>query len=121
MSTHDASVAAASTQELVVRVGCDLTFDCHAPVTALLIVRPRSAPEHRVWKEELKFRADSPHEEFSDTFGNLVQRVTLAPGINQIRHDALVKITTAYDRPAQLGNPASINALPSNLLRFTLP
>jgi transglutaminase-like putative cysteine protease len=107
--------------ELIVRVGCDLTFECHATVTALLIVRPRSAPAHRIWKEELHFDANSPHEEFTDTFGNLVQRVTLAPGLNHIRHDALVKITTAYDRPAQLGDPASIDTLPSNLLRYTLP
>src|SRR5579872_7248665 len=107
--------------ELIVRVGCDLTFECHAPVTALLIVRPRSAPQHRIWKEELKFADDSPHEEFIDTFGNIVQRVKLSAGLNHIRHDALVKITTAYDRPAELGAPAAIDALPSDLLRYTLP
>src|ERR1700676_5152407 len=120
MSTHGVSDGS-SDQELVVRVGCDLTFECSAPVTALLIIRPRSTPDHQVWKEELQFRPNSPHEEFLDAYGNAVQRVNLAPGLNQIRHDALVRMTAAFDRPHQIGNPASINTLPASLLRYTLP
>jgi hypothetical protein len=117
MSTRDVS-GRASSPELVIRVGCDLTFECSAAVTALLIIRPRSTPDHRVWKEELQFRPNSPHEEFLDAYGNAVQRINLAPGQNQIRHDALVKMTAAFDRPHQIGKQASINSLPAGLFRF---
>ncbi len=118
MSSHDTS---AESPRLTVRVGCDLTFECQAPVTALLIVKPRSTPEHPVAQEQLSFRDGSPHEEFIDSYGNVVDRVSFGPGLNPIRHDAMISVSVAPDRSDRMGNPPSIAELPANLLRYTLP
>jgi transglutaminase-like putative cysteine protease len=108
---------------LMVRVGCALTYQATHPATVLLNVRPHADDDrHAVRAERLRLGNDLPSEEFLDAHGNILTRVTLRPGRNEIHHDALVAVSAVPDnhflRHSRALHPA---AIPPGLLRYTLP
>src|SRR6185369_17040807 len=61
-------------------------------------------------------------ENFTDSHGNHVTRVQLAPGQNLFRHDALVAVASRPDNHDLPPGPAlSADVLPVDVLRYTLP
>ena len=113
---------AAPKLDITVRVGCSLAYHVSGTASLLLNVKLRPDRNHAVLFEALALGNDLPAEEFTDAHGNVVSRVTLAPGDNYIRHDAIVTVTSAPDNhhlPAAA--PLSPVELPADLLRYTLP
>jgi transglutaminase-like putative cysteine protease len=110
--------------DVTLRVGCSLVYEVTGTASLLLNLQPRSEPDrrHAVVFEALSLGNNLPASAFKDTHGNRVWRVTLAPGTNCFRHDAIVATTA---RPDNAGLPAGIPAapadLPADLLRYTLP
>lgn len=109
--------------DLTVRVGCDLAYETTTSVPVLLNLKPRMDPRQAVQSEMITFGANLPAEEFEDRHGNIVYRLVLHPGRNQIRHDAIVSIPSLYDNQELPPHPAPIRLaeLPPELLRYTLP
>ncbi len=108
---------------LLVRVGCALSYEASHSAIVLLNVRPRADDDrHAVRAERLRLGDDLPSEEFLDAHGNILTRVTLRPGRNEIHHDALVAVSAAPDNyffpHTRALHPA---AIPPGLLRYTLP
>jgi transglutaminase-like putative cysteine protease len=109
---------------LTVRVGCSLAYEVTGSASLLLNVKPRLDRNHVVIAEALTLGMnDGLHREaFTDVHGNTVYRVTLAPGSNLFRHDALVAVSAQpdnYDLPGGIAlTPAE---LPTDVLRYTLP
>ena len=106
---------------LTVRVGCKIHFQCESPATAILLVNPRADANHPIQQENLDFGRAASSESFVDADGNLVHRVILERGLNQIQHDALVEVSTATDRSDQFGDAPSIATIEPALLRYLLP
>ena len=108
--------------DLTVRVGCSLGYEVTGTATLLLNVRPRPNRDHVVIFEALTLGNQLPADQFTDSHGNAVWRVRLAPGTNFIRHDAIIAVTS---QPDNHGLPAATplvpGDLPPELLRYTLP
>jgi transglutaminase-like putative cysteine protease len=122
-SGNQTSSAAPPAHDLLVRVGCNFVYESNHTAPMLLNVRPRADdPRHTLREERLWLGDHLPSEEFFDVHGNLMTRVLLRPGRNEIRHDALVLVSDTLDNHAMTHSlPTPPAALPPNLLRYTLP
>ena len=108
--------------DLTVRVGCSLAYEVTGTASLLLNVKPRPNRDHAVIFEALTLGNNLRAEEFTDSHGNAVWRVKLAPGTNSFRHDAIVAASSQPDNhdlaPAV---PLAPGDLPPAVLRYTLP
>ena len=106
---------------LTVRVGCNVHFECEASATAVLVINPRAEGDRVIRQEGLDFGRATRSEAFTDASGNLVHRVILQAGVNEIRHDALIDVSTAPDKGELFGDAPLIGTLEPELLRYLLP
>ena len=109
------------TLNIAVRVGCHLTYETPVPTPVLLVLKPRPEGRIRVMQERLTFGIGQPSAEFQDSHGNLLCRSTFMPGRNEVRHDALVAVSSQPDGRNVAGNLGPVGQLPHELLRYTLP
>lgn len=108
--------------DLTVRIGCSLTYETPLATPVLLVLKPRLEDRIRVLDERLSVGAGAqPSCEFLDSHGNLTYRAMLMPGRNEIRHDALVAVSSMPDSREIVGPVLPVEQLPSELLRYTLP
>lgn len=106
---------------LTVRVGCLLRYETALPTSALFLLRPRPDANVLVIEERLSFGIGVEGSVFEDSYGNSRQRSMLMPGTNEIRHDALVAVTSQPDSREMSSPILAIDELPSNVLRYTMP
>jgi hypothetical protein len=92
---------------VTLRVGCSLAYEATGPAWLLVHLKPRPDRNHAVVFEALTLGNNLPAEEFTDSHGNQVYRVTLAPGSNCFRHDAIVSVSSRPDNPTSLRAPRS--------------
>ena len=108
--------------DATLRVGCSLAYKSTGPASLLLHVKPRVDHRHFVISEALALGNNLPAEEFMDSHGNAMYRVTLAPGTNCFRHDAIVAVSSKPDNHGmRITAPSAPGDLPTSLLRYTLP
>ena len=108
--------------DVTVRVGCSLAYEANGPAMLLLNLRPCPNRNHAIVFEALTLGNNLPAQQFTDSHGNLVYRVHLAPGLNLFRHDAIVSLSSQpdnHDMPDT--TPHLPGDLPLELLRYTLP
>jgi transglutaminase-like putative cysteine protease len=106
---------------LTVRVGCSLAYETTVPTPVLFVLKPRLEGGVLVMQEKLSFGIGQPSYEFQDSHGNITYRSTMMPGRNEIRHDALVAVSSLPDSRSVQGPMVPVGQLPSELLRYTLP
>jgi len=106
---------------LTVRVGCSLAYETTVQTPVLFVLKPRLEGRVLVMQEKLSFGIGQPSYEFQDSHGNITYRATLMPGRNEIRHDALVAVSSLPDSRNIQGNIVPVGLLPFELLRYTLP
>src|ERR1051325_2726000 len=106
---------------LSVRVGCHLAYETTVPTPVLFVLKPRLEGKVLVMQEKLSFGIGLPSYEFQDSHGNITYRSTLMPGRNEIRHDALVAVSSLPDSRAVQTQMAPGEQFPSEFLRYTLP
>jgi hypothetical protein len=87
----------------------------------LFVLKPRLEGRVLVMQEKLSFGIGLPSYEFQDSHGNITYRSTFMPGRNEIRHDALVAVSSLPDSREFIGNIVPVGQLPHELLRYTLP
>jgi transglutaminase-like putative cysteine protease len=108
--------------DVTVRVGCSLIYEVTGTASLLLNLKVRPDHNYAVIFEALTPGDNLPAEEFTDTHGNRVCRVTLAPGTNYFRHDAIVAVSSQPDNHnLPVTAPQAPADLPAPLLRYTLP
>jgi transglutaminase-like putative cysteine protease len=108
--------------DVTVRVGCSLVYEVTGTASLLLNLKLRPDRNHAVLSEAMTLGNNLPAEEFSDSHGNCVCRVKLAPGTNCFRHDAIVAVSSQPDNHDLVATvPEAPGELPSALLRYTLP
>jgi transglutaminase-like putative cysteine protease len=91
------------------------------PTPVLFVLRPRLEGKVLVTQEKLSFGIGVPSYEFQDSHGNITYRSMFMPGRNEIRHDALVAVSSLPDSRDTQGPILPVGELPSDLLRYTLP
>ncbi len=109
--------------DITLRVGCSLAYEVTGTAVLLLNLRPRPGPGHAVVFEALTLGDNLPSTAFTDSHGNRVIRLILAPGSNYIRHDAIITVSSQPDNhwlPVH-ALPLSPDQIPLDLLRYTLP
>ena len=108
--------------DLTLRVGCSLAYEVTGAASLLLNVKLHPDSNHSVLSQALTLGNDLPSEDFTDSHGNRVCRVTLETGANYFRHDAIVAVSSKPDNHDLVaGVPDTPGNLPSALLRYTLP
>jgi transglutaminase-like putative cysteine protease len=108
--------------DITLRVGCSLVYEVTGTASLLLNLKLRPDPNQAVLIESLALGNNLPAEEFIDSHGNCVCRVTLAPGTNCFRHDAIVAASAQPDNYNLVASvPQAPGDLPAELLRYTLP
>lgn len=108
--------------DVTVRVGCSLAYEVTGSAMLLLNLRPAPDRNHGIVFEAFTAGDNLPVEAFTDSHGNTVTRVKLAPGRNLFRHDAIVRVSSRpdnHDLPDR--TPHLPGDLPPGVLRYTLP
>ena len=108
--------------DATVRVGCSLAYEVTGTASLLLNLQPLQDRNHAVVFQALTLGDNLRAREFTDSHGNRVWQVHLAPGTNYFRHDAIVAISSRpdnHDLPHAW--PAVTDELPPDILRYTLP
>jgi transglutaminase-like putative cysteine protease len=106
---------------ITVRVGCNLVYQTTVQTSVLFVLKPRLEGRVLVMQERLSFGIGLPAYEFQDSHGNITYRSTFMPGRNEVRHDALVAVSSLPDNRQIIGNIVPVGQLPHELLRYTLP
>jgi transglutaminase-like putative cysteine protease len=107
--------------DITVRVGCGIAYETTVPTPVSFVLKPRLENKILVTHESLSFGIGQPSFEFQDSHGNLTYRSMLMPGRNEIRHDALVSVSSLPDSREINGAVLTVGQLPSEVLRYTLP
>ncbi|MGB8356555.1 MAG: transglutaminase family protein [Chthoniobacteraceae bacterium] len=107
--------------DITVRVGCHVTYETSLPTPALFVLRPRLDENHLVFSEQLSYGPGLPSYEFQDSYGNITCRSMLSPGRNDIRHDALVSVSSSPERHYPGENSTPVPDVPTEVLRYILP
>jgi transglutaminase-like putative cysteine protease len=107
---------------MTVRVGCVLSYEVTGSASLLLNLEPRPGRNYVVVSNALTLGDNLPHKRFTDSHGNLVCQVRLAPGANSFRHDAILAVVARADNAGlALPPPVAPDELPPDILRYTLP
>ena len=106
---------------LTVRVGCHLAYETSVPTPVLFVLKPRLESRVLVTQEKLSFGIGLSPCEFQDSHGNITCRSMFMPGRNEIRHDAMVAVSSLPDSREVPGRILPVGQLPSDVLRYTLP
>jgi len=108
---------------LAIRVGCALHYHVDEPAPVLLMVQPRLAAGQVMVTQQFEIDTGVQIEQLHDSHGNQLLRLMLLPGLNRLRHDAVLFVPD-NDNAAGLpiAGPAIMAAsLPMDVLRYTLP
>lgn len=106
--------------DLAVRVGCEISYETAADTPALVVCKPRHDAYQSIRQESMQFE-DLSATEFEDDHENTVYRLTLKPGVNTLRYDAIVMVPSLSEDFAWLDDPIPPHLLPAPILRYTLP
>ncbi len=107
--------------DISVRLGCEITFEAYQYTPAFMILRPRRSPLQRIQSESLTLEPHLQAFEETDSHGNIVDRLVLKPGLNTIRHDAIVDVSSLKEFLPLTQPPEPVHQLPVSVLRYTLP
>src|ERR1700729_4604432 len=99
---------------LTVRVGCSLAYETTVQTAVLFVLKPRLEGRVLVMQERLSFGIGLPSYEFQDSHGNITYRSMFMPGRNEIRHDALIAVSSLPDSRDVLGQLQPVGQLPSD-------
>lgn len=100
--------------------GCQISFEANAPTPVILMLRPRSGDAQWVTSESYLLTPTVPVLEYTDSYGNLCQRLVVPTGNFQVRSTAIVETADAIDvQPGTAYVP--VQNLPEDVLQFLLP
>lgn len=107
--------------ELTVRVGCKLVYETTERAPVLLVLKPCLDLRQLILEEKLVFGDGVPTEQLTDSHGNVVYRLMLMPGRNEIVHDAIFAVPRVPDNFGLPNEVIPIERLPIDVLRYTMP
>lgn len=105
---------------MLLQTRCDLGFDISVPTPFVLMLRLRSGAQQWVAGEKYILTPSVPVTEFTDTYGNLCQRLLAPSGPFSIHTSAQVILGDSVDR-AEEAPFVEIMNLPDSVLSYLLP
>jgi len=100
--------------------GCEILFEASAPTPLILMLRPRSGLGQWVFREEYLLEPSVPMVEYTDSYGNLCQRLLTPQGAFRVR--AIASAETADQIDVAPGAPfVPVQYVPDDVLQFLLP
>lgn len=100
--------------------GCHISFEASADVPLMLMLRPRSGLGQWVMREEYLLEPSVSVVEYTDSYGNLCQRVVAPTGAFQVQTSFWVETADQVD--VAPGAPfVPVQDLPDSTLQFLLP
>ncbi len=100
--------------------GCEILLNTKLPTPVILMLRPRSGLGQWILQEEYKLEPMTPIVEYTDSYGNLCQRLVVPIGDFRVYTTACVETADAIDvEPEAPFIP--VEDLPEDVLQFLLP
>ena len=105
---------------MILDAACHISFSATAPIPAIMMLRPRSGYAQWITREEYVFAPHAPVVEFTDSFGNLCQRVLIPRGQFDVHCSCRAHTADTIDvDPGAAFVP--VHDLPEGALQFLLP
>ncbi|MGC8714208.1 MAG: hypothetical protein ACP5RH_17620 [Leptodesmis sp.] len=102
------------------KVECQLAFKTRTPTPAIFMLRPRSGYGQWVMQEEYLLEPSVPVVEYTDSYGNLCQRLVVPTGEFKIYTPATADAADEIDMAP--GVPfVPVEKLPESVIQFLLP
>jgi transglutaminase-like putative cysteine protease len=102
------------------KAGCELVMTAATSVPLVAMLRPRSGEAQWIVRERYDLDPFVRVLEYTDSFGNLCQRLVAPAGSFRIRAEAVVEVSEAI-ATAPGAAPAAPDLLSDNVLQFLLP
>lgn len=107
--------------DLIVRCGCQFSFECTAPTPILLALAVHDRCGQQVIASRHAFTPAAELGDYRDFLGNTIHSHRLSPGRNVLRYDALVRVSSQPENEGPWGRQLPVEELPVRLLRYILP
>ena len=104
-----------------IRVGCEFRYEATWPTPTVMLVQPLRDAAHHVVHQEWQTAPDLPMQAYYDIYDNLCQRFVIPVGESVFRYDATVAVRDEYDEVAPNAEQMPVEALPDEVLLYTLP
>jgi transglutaminase-like putative cysteine protease len=107
-------------EAMLLRASCRLTFEVKTPTAMILMLRPRSGAGQWVTRETYAINPQAAVYEYTDSYGNLCQRLVAPEGPFEVLTEAEVETAATID--TQPGAPFTpVDQLPDSAIPFLLP
>ncbi|WAL61729.1 transglutaminase family protein [Thermocoleostomius sinensis] len=100
--------------------GCQIFFEATTPTPVVFMLRPRSGYGQWIIREEYLLQPSVPVVEYTDSYGNLCQRLVVPPGSFQVHTAAMVETADTIDVDTT-ASYVPVEQLPEQVLQFLLP
>ena len=107
-------------QEVRLQARCSLSFEAEIPTPMVFMLRPQSNVNQQIMAEPFELDPVVQVHEFSDTFGNLCQRL-LAPAGKFELVSSIDAIVRKQARPISNASFVEVQSLPDSTLVYLLP
>ena len=107
-------------KEIWLRASCELSFEVVEPTAFVFMLRPRSIKNQWVAYEEFYLSESIQAKEYSDSYGNLCQRLVAPCGDFHI-HTAAEVLVSLQEPPPFKAPYVNVKDLPDEVLHFLLP
>ena len=105
---------------MILDANCQISYHSNAPISAIMMLRPRSGYAQWITREEYTFEPHAPAVEYTDNFGNLCQRVLIPKGSFEVRCSCRAHTADTVDVEPE-ARFVPVQELPENALQFLLP
>jgi transglutaminase-like putative cysteine protease len=106
---------------LRIDVGCEFKYEVAVPTPAIFLVRPAAQEGQQLLAERWNLEPHAPFHDYNDLYGNVCRRTVLPAGISTMHYDAQVEVLNELDPYAPDAVQLPAEALPDDVLLFTLP
>ncbi len=107
-----------------VHIGCRIAYDCLYPLPMLLVIAPPDQTVDRyphLIDQESSLQPAVSRRDYQDGFGNHVWRLVAPTGRFEIEYHAIAEVSPLPDPWLPTLSKTSIEALPEEVIVFTLP
>ena len=104
-----------------IRIGCEFRYEATWPTPATMQVQPHQDAEQRILQEAWQLTPPLALHAFTDLYGNTCQRLLIPPGSQVLSYDATIEVPGLVDEVAPDAVELPVEALPDEVLHYTLP
>ena len=104
-----------------IRVGCEFRYEATWPTPAIMQVQPHQEAEQRILHEAWQLTPPLALHAFTDLYGNSCQRMVIPSGSQVLNYDATIEVSGLVDEVAPDAVVLPVEALPDEVLHYTLP